>query len=72
MPDAPKPKTLKDTLNLPQTQFAMKANLPQNEPARLAEWDAADRRPIYVYFKHESTAKGPDFAQRLIELLRTR
>jgi uncharacterized protein YecE (DUF72 family) len=38
----------------------------------LAEWHAAGTQPIYVYFRHESTAKGPDFAQRLIELLRTR
>ncbi len=29
---------LKDTLTLPQTGFPMKANLPQNEPARLAGW----------------------------------
>src|SRR5277367_442133 len=29
---------LKDTLTLPQTDFPMKANLPQNEPARLAGW----------------------------------
>src|SRR5258708_37134211 len=32
------PKLLKSTLNLPQTPFPMKANLPQNEPARLAGW----------------------------------
>ncbi len=38
--DAKKP--LKATLNLPQTAFAMKANLPQNEPARLAAWKQAD------------------------------
>ena len=31
---------LKSTLNLPQTAFPMKANLPQNEPLRLAEWAA--------------------------------
>ena len=31
-------KGLKTTLNLPQTSFPMKANLPQNEPARLAGW----------------------------------
>ena len=36
MTDTPKP--LKSTLNLPQTAFAMKANLPQNEPARLEAW----------------------------------
>jgi isoleucyl-tRNA synthetase len=29
---------LKDTLTLPQTEFPMKANLPRNEPARLAAW----------------------------------
>src|SRR5215469_1791403 len=29
---------LKDTLNLPKTDFAMKANLPQNEPKRLEFW----------------------------------
>jgi len=29
---------LKTTLTLPQTAFAMKANLPQNEPLRLAQW----------------------------------
>ena len=35
-------KPLKATLNLPQTAFAMKANLPQNEPARLAAWKNQD------------------------------
>ena len=30
----------KNTLNLPQTDFAMKANLSQSEPASLARWDA--------------------------------
>jgi isoleucyl-tRNA synthetase len=30
---------LKDTLSLPQTAFPMKANLPQNEPARLKAWE---------------------------------
>jgi isoleucyl-tRNA synthetase len=29
----------KDTLNLPQTDFPMKANLPQREPERLARWE---------------------------------
>ncbi|MGA7615559.1 MAG: isoleucine--tRNA ligase [Thermoanaerobaculia bacterium] len=32
----------KKTLNLPQTSFSMKANLPQNEPKRLEEWEASD------------------------------
>ena len=31
---------LKSTLNLPKTAFPMKANLPQNEPRMLAEWEA--------------------------------
>ena len=32
----------KDTLNLPRTDFPMKANLPVAEPATLARWDAED------------------------------
>ena len=32
------PPELKATLTLPQTAFPMKANLPQNEPLRLARW----------------------------------
>jgi isoleucyl-tRNA synthetase len=35
----PKPADLKSTLNLPRTAFPMKANLPQNEPRMLAEWE---------------------------------
>jgi isoleucyl-tRNA synthetase len=31
-------KSYKDTLNLPQTSFAMEAKLVQNEPARLKKW----------------------------------
>ena len=33
---------LKSTLNLPRTDFPMKANLPQSEPRRLAQWKAED------------------------------
>jgi isoleucyl-tRNA synthetase len=32
----------KDTLNLPRTDFPMKANLPTTEPAIIARWDALD------------------------------
>ncbi len=32
------PLELKKTLNLPKTDFPMKANLPQNEPKQLAAW----------------------------------
>ncbi len=35
----PKNFDLKSTLNLPRTAFPMKANLPQNEPKQLAEWE---------------------------------
>jgi len=33
---------LKQTINLPQTKFAQKANLPQSEPARLKKWAEQD------------------------------
>jgi isoleucyl-tRNA synthetase len=36
----PKNSDLKNTLNLPRTAFPMKANLPQNEPKQLADWEA--------------------------------
>ena len=32
----------KETMNLPKTDFAMRANLPENEPKRLAKWEEAD------------------------------
>ena len=32
----------KNTLNLPKTDFPMKANLAQREPEMLARWDAMD------------------------------
>src|SRR5438445_2061579 len=38
MPTEAPPLELKKTINLPQTKFAQKANLPQNEPARLKKW----------------------------------
>ncbi|MGB7846827.1 MAG: isoleucine--tRNA ligase [Candidatus Acidiferrum sp.] len=36
------PLELKKTLNLPKTDFPMKANLPQNEPKQLAAWQESD------------------------------
>ena len=53
MPEVAESKNLKSTLNLPKTEFAMKANLPQNEPARLAKWDAED-----LYGKIRATRAG--------------
>ena len=29
---------LKDSLNLPKTDFPMRANLPQNEPLKIESW----------------------------------
>ncbi len=70
----PKPevKALKSTLNLPQTAFPMKANLPQNEPARLAAWQKSDlyaqirsaRAGAPKYILHD----GPPYANGAIHL----
>ncbi|MGA2887584.1 MAG: isoleucine--tRNA ligase [Terracidiphilus sp.] len=60
---------LKATLTLPQTAFPMKANLPQNEPLRLARWSALDLyaelrkagrgRPAYLLHDGPPYANGP-------------
>jgi isoleucyl-tRNA synthetase len=47
------PLELKKTLNLPKTDFPMKASLPQNEPKQLAAWEAED-----LYAKILETRKG--------------
>jgi len=68
--DAPKP--LKSTLNLPDTAFPMKANLPQNEPARLEAWVReglyeqirAARAGSPKYILHD----GPPYANGAIHL----
>jgi isoleucyl-tRNA synthetase len=66
MPAAPE---LKATLTLPQTAFPMKANLPQNEPLRLARWaslrlyeelrKAGRGRPSYILHDGPPYANGP-------------
>ncbi len=43
----PKLLDLKSTLNLPKTAFPMKANLPQNEPRILAEWEQTAPLPTH-------------------------
>jgi len=56
----------KDTLNLPRTDFPMKANLPATEPRTVARWDAMDlyarirarRRGQPKYVLHD----GPPYA----------
>jgi isoleucyl-tRNA synthetase len=60
---------LKATLTLPQTAFPMKANLPQNEPLRLARWAELDLyaelrkagagRPAYILHDGPPYANGP-------------
>jgi isoleucyl-tRNA synthetase len=73
----PAPKALKATLNLPQTTFPMKANLPLNEPARLAGWQQpnGDGQDLYAqirtaragapkYILHD----GPPYANGAIHL----
>ena len=53
MPSAPE---LKATLTLPRTGFPMKANLPQNEPHRLARW--AEMR-LYQEIRKTSHGRPP-------------
>ena len=47
----------KDTINLPQTPFPMKASLPRKEPEMLAQWEADN---LYEKIK-ASRAAGPQF-----------
>ena len=63
---------LKKTVNLPKTAFAMKANLPQNEPKMLARWREMDlyariraaRAGAPEYVLHD----GPPYANGNIHL----
>ena len=68
------PPELKATLTLPQTDFPMKANLPQNEPRRLAVWQETNlyeqirkvrkNSPKGQYILHD----GPPYANGAIHL----
>lgn len=51
------PRELKTTINLPRTDFSMKANLPEMEPRILAEWES---RRIYQSLR-ELRAGAPIF-----------
>jgi len=63
------PLDLKSTLNLPKTDFSMKANLPKNEPKMLERWEKMriyERirevhagQPIYVLHDGPPYANGP-------------
>jgi isoleucyl-tRNA synthetase len=68
----PKALDLKSTLNLPRTDFPMKANLPVNEPKWLAKWAKEDlyaqiravRREAPLFILHD----GPPYANGRIHL----
>ncbi len=51
-------KDLKDTLQLPQTDFPMRANLAQREPGRLAHWD---KLGLYAAIQARRGQDGPLF-----------
>ncbi len=63
------PLDLKSTLNLPRTDFSMKANLPRNEPLMLERWEkmriydliraAHKGQPTYVMHDGPPYANGP-------------
>lgn len=62
----------KNTLNLPQTDFPMKANLPQREPEILKKWQAID---LYSELRKQRISKkkfvlhaGPPYANGHIHL----
>ena len=62
------PLDVKKTLNLPQTDFSMKANLPQNEPKWLEKWEkmgiyektrkARSGKPRYIFHDGPPYANG--------------
>jgi len=66
MPDETKKKGYRDTLNLPSTSFAMKANLIEREPAMRKRWAKEDiygriraaRKGAPLYILHD----GPPYA----------
>jgi isoleucyl-tRNA synthetase len=63
------PLELKSTINLPKTDFPMKANLPQNEPKMLARWEemgiyarireARKGSPIFILHDGPPYTSGP-------------
>src|SRR5207237_1098240 len=62
----------KETLNLPKTQFPMRANLPQNEPKQVEKWE---REQIYIQMLEANGGKqrfilhdGPPYANGNIHI----
>ena len=64
----------KDTVNLPRTDFPMKANLPVTEPEWLAKWEAMDLYGKIIATRKAAGAKkfvlhdGPPYANAQIHL----
>src|SRR5262249_55645377 len=68
----PKNIDLKQTINLPRTDFPMKANLPQAEPKMLAAWEQEN---LYAQIRAARTGRptsilhdGPPYANGTIHL----
>ena len=69
---AESPKGYKDTLNLPETDFPMRASLPRKEPERLQKWADQDiyrkileaRAGKETYILHD----GPPYANGNIHM----
>ncbi|HEX5282945.1 MAG TPA: isoleucine--tRNA ligase [Bryocella sp.] len=57
-PDDQPKKRLKDTLNLPKTDFAMKANLPTREPERLTQWETPNSKGQDLYEQIRAARAG--------------
>jgi len=62
----------KATLNLPQTNFPMKANLPEREPEMLAKWE---REQLYQHIQKAGDSRtryvlhdGPPYANGRIHI----
>src|ERR1043166_6605909 len=63
---------LKQTVNLPKTKFAQKANLPQTEPARLKKWAEMDLSGLIPQARANAKSfilhDGPPYANADIHL----
>jgi isoleucyl-tRNA synthetase len=65
-------RNYKDTLNLPQTEFPMRANLAKREPGMVADWEA---RGIYAQLREKAVGRprflmpdGPPYANGAIHI----
>lgn len=55
------PQDYNETINLPKTDFPMRANLPKREPGFLAGWEQ-DNNALYHALMKKNTAPGPAIA----------